>query len=241
MSTTSDYIEDYLNNKLSVEERQSFDEKLKSDKDFVGEVEEHALLSNSFDEMQAQELLLRFSDIEQELEGGKEKRLGFPIYLKWAATVAVLAVVSLVVYLNVNNSSKELFLAYYTPYPNVESPVSRSEAGSESVWLLYENGDYAAAYAQFEQALVIDEADFASRFYLGICALELNRLSEAEVALVTVAANKNGIYAEQAEWYLALSYLKDGKREKARRSLEFIIATNLSYAEKAKVILGELD
>ena len=241
MPTTSDYIEEYLNHQLSQAEREMFDEKLKSDKAFAREVEEHALLISSFDEMQAQELLLRFSDIEQELEGGKEKQIGFPIYLKWAAAVAVLAVLSLVVYLNANNSNKELFLAYYTTYPNVESPVSRSEAEGNAVWQLYENGDYKTAYQQFEQALVVNEADLASRFYFGICALELNRLKVAEEAFVIVAADKKGTYAEQAEWYLALSYLKDGKRKKSKRSLEKIIATNSSYADKATTLLGELD
>ena len=241
MPNTSDYIEEYLNHKLSAEELKSFEEKLKADEEFAKEVEEHAMLFNAFDEMQAQELLLRFGNIEQELEGGKEKQFGFPIYLRWAAAVAVLAVVSLVVYLNTTNSNKDLFLAYYAPYPNVESPVSRSEAEGNAVWQLYENGDYKTAYQQFEQALVVNEADLASRFYFGICALELNRLKVAEEAFVIVAADKNGTYAEQAEWYLALSYLKDGKRKKAELSLEKIIAAESSYGEKAKALLEELD
>ena len=240
MPATSDYIEEYLSNKLSVEEGRSFDEKLKADEEFAKEVEEQAMLFNAFDEMQAQELLRRFGNIEQELDGGKEKQFGFPVYLRWAAAVAVLAVVSLVVYLNTTTSSKDLFLAYYTPYPNVESPVSRSEAEGNAVWQLYENGDYKAAYQQFEQALVVNEADLASRFYLGICALELNRFAVAEEVFSTVAADKNGTYAEQAEWYLALSYLKDGKRKKARRSLDKIIVAESSYSEKAKALLGEL-
>ena len=241
MPTTSDYIEEYFNHKLSTEEQRDFEEKLKSDKDFAKEVEEQALLINAFDEMQAQELLRRFGKIEEELEGGKVKQFGFPVYLRWAAAIAVLAVVSLVVYLNSNNSGKELFLAYYIPYPNVESPVSRSEAEGNAVWQSYERGDYKAAYQQFDRALEIDAADLASQFYLGICALELNKLKVAEKAFTTVAAVKNATYAEQAEWYLALSYLKEGKRKKARGSLEEIIATNSSYTGKAKSLLGELE
>ena len=240
MPTTIDYIDEYLNHRLSQEERELFDEKLKVDKDFAREVEEHALLINSFDERQAQELLLRFSVIEQELESGKEKRIGFSPYLKWAAAVAVLAVLSLVVYLNANDSNQELFLAYYTTYPNVENPVSWSDAEGDAVWRLYENGDYQAAYEQFEQALIIDNADLASRFYFGICALELSRVKVAEEAFTKVAAD-NGIYSIQAEWYLALSYLKEGKKKKAKQSLEVIIAAKSSYSEQAGALLGEME
>lgn len=241
MPTTSDYIEEYLNHQLSEEERERFDEKLKSYKDFAHEVKEQTMFFNSFDEMQAQELLLRFGNIEQELEGGKENQFGFPVYLKWAAAVAVLAVVSLVVYLNISNSNKDLFLAYYTTYPNVESPVSRSETGGENVWRLYEKGDYKQAYQLFEQALIIDSQDLASQFYLGICALELNRLTVAEEAFAKVASDKEGAYFEQAQWYLALTYLKAGKQQKVIRTLEEIIVTKSSYTKKAELLIGELE
>jgi hypothetical protein len=241
MPTTSDYIEEYLNHQLTVEERNSFDEKLQSDEIFAKEVEEQVLLSNSFDEIQAHKLLLRFSDIEQELEGGKEKYFGFPIYLKWAASVAVLAVLSLVVYLNTSNSNQDLFLAYYTTYPNVESPISRSDASGEEVWKLYEAGNYAAAFIQFEQALVVNEADLASRFYMGICAVELNRVTIAQEAFMKVAADKDGAYYEQAQWYLALSYLKTGNQEAANNGLKEIILADSGYSEKAKALLGELE
>ena len=240
MPDTSDYIEEYLNHKLSQEEREQFDEKLKSDKDFASEVEEYTMLFNSFDEIQARELLLRFANIEQELEGGKEKQFGFPVYLKWAATVAVLAVLSLVVYLNTNKSDKDLFLAYYTPYPNVERPVSRSEASGDAVWQLYENGEYKAAYQQFEKALIIDNQDLASKFYLGICALELNWPKIAEEAFTKVASDKEGAYFEQAQWYLALTYLKAGNQDATIQGLEEIITTNSGYSERARALLGEL-
>ena len=241
MPTTSDYIEEYLNHQLSEEEREQIDEKLTSDKDFAREVEEHAQLLNSFDEMQAQQLLLRFSDIEQEIEGGKDRKIMFPVYLKWAATVTVLAVLALVVYLYSNTSNKDLFLAYYTLYPNVESPVSRSQDSSEAVWQLYENGDYDQAYKLFEQALKIDSQDHARQFYLGICALELNRATVAEEAFAAVASVKDGAYFEQAQWYLALSYIKSGKQDAAIQGLEEIITAKSSYDEKAKALLGELE
>jgi tetratricopeptide (TPR) repeat protein len=240
MPITSDYIEEYLNHQLTIEERTRFDEKLAVDEDFAREVEEHVRLFNSFDEMKAQELLLRFGNIEQELEGGKERQFGFPVYLKWAATVTVLAVLSLVVYLYTNNSNQDLFLAYYTTYPNVESPVLRSDAGGEAVWRLYENGDYEMAYQQFEQALIIDGQDLASQFYLGICALELNKLNAAEEAFANVAADKEGAYFEQAQWYLALTYLKVEKQDIAIQGLEEIITTNSGYSKKASALLGEL-
>jgi hypothetical protein len=241
MPETSDYIEEYLNHKLSKEEREQFDEKLKSDEDFANEVEEHALLLNSFDEIQARKLLIRFGNIERELEGGKEKQFGFPVYLKWAATVSILAVLALVLYLYTYNSNKDLFLTYYTPYPNVESPISRSDTGGEAIWRLYENGDYKAAYEHFEQTIALNEADLSSRFYLGICALELNKLTVAEEAFARVVADKDGNYTEQAKWYLTLTYLKADKKEKAIQGLVEIVNDSSSYSERAEALLNELE
>jgi tetratricopeptide (TPR) repeat protein len=241
MTISTDSIEEYLNHQLSEKERAGFEEKLKSDRDFAGKVEEHALIFNAFDEIKAKTLTAGFKNIEDELEGGKERRLGFPIYLKWAATVTILAVLSLAIYLNSGPSEQDLFLSYYTPYPNMESPTSRSEASGKAVWQLYENGDYAGAIGQFEQAVAINEADFGSRFYLGISALELSRLTMAEEAFSIVAADKDNKYTEQAQWYFALTYLKAGNPEKSINVLQEIVDSGSAYSGKAKELMEELE
>jgi tetratricopeptide (TPR) repeat protein len=241
MTTTDQQIEKYLNNELTTVEKTEVENKIKADKEFAREVEETAMLFNSFDEIRAEGLMIRLRNIEQELAGGKGMLIRMPVYLRWAAAILILAALSFAVYLNSHKSGHDLFLAYYTPYPNVENPASRSAGGRQAVWQHYENGDFAAAFQQFEQMLELDNTDLASRFYLGICALELNRLTVAEEALAGVAANENSAYYQQAQWYLALSYLKAGKQDATRKRLEEIIAAGSAYDEKAEALMNELE
>jgi tetratricopeptide (TPR) repeat protein len=240
MEKQSNHIELYLDHQLTPAERKLFDEKLHADETFAKEVAEQTLILTSFDEMQAQNLMARFATIEDSLKGGEESRLGFPIYLKWAATVTILAVLSLAIYLNSGPSEQDLFLSYYTPYPNMESPTSRSEASGKAVWQFYEKGDYVRALALFEEALAVNEADFGSRFYYGISALELNRLTVAEEAFSAVVADEENNYNEQAQWYLALTYLKAGNDDKSVAILQEIAGSGSTYQQKAKDLLREL-
>ena len=240
MENTSDYIEDYINHQLPEEERKRFDERLTSDALFAEEVKKYIYMINSFDETQAQSLLKRFKQIEQEIESRDKTQLSLPIYLRWAAVVAVIATLSVVAYLNIGKSQEELFLAYYTVYPNVDSPVSRSDGSNATVWIDYENGNYQEAYSQFNKNVVTNDNDDTSWFYLGICAMELELLPEAETAFLKVSAVNESKYKEQAHWYLALNYLKAGKKRRSIDTLKEIELSGSSYGIKAKELLLEL-
>lgn len=240
MEITSDYIEDYINHQLTEEERNKFDERLNSDVLFAAEVKRYIYLINSFDETQAQSLLKRFKQIEEEIERPEKTAIRFPLYLRWAAAVAVLATLSVVAYLNVGMSDKELFLAYYTVYPNVDSPVSRSVGSNAAVWIDYENGNYQDAYKQFYTRAMANDSDDTSWFYLGICAMELDLLPEAEAAFVKVSSVNKSKYKEQAQWYLALNFLKAGDKSRSKDTLKEIELSGSSYGIKAKDLLSDL-
>jgi Tfp pilus assembly protein PilF len=237
---TISYIEDYFNHRLTEEDRKQFEERLKSDEPFAKEVKEHALLINALDETKADKLLLRFNELEDELNKVKSKKFNLSVYVRWAASIALIAVLSFLVYLSNNHAKEDLFLAYYTAYPNVESPVSRSEANQQDVWLFYEQGNFAEASKLFNRNITKNKEDLTSWFYLGICELEQNKIREAENALKNVIAQKDSKYFEQATWYMALCYLKAQEKDKTKRELERIINTNSSYSAQAKELLKRL-
>ena len=240
MEITSDYIEDYINHQLPEEERIRFDERLISDALFAEEVKRYIYMINSFDETQAQSLLRRFEQIEEEIESGEKRQANFPVYLRWAATVAVIATLSVIAFLNVGKSDKDLFLAYYTVYPNVDSPISRAEGSNAAVWVDYESGNYQKAYRQFHENIRANKNDDTSWFYLGICAIELDLLQEAEEAFEKVSAMSESKYKEQAQWYLALNYLKAEDKSRSKATLNEIILSGSSYGTKAQELLLEL-
>ena len=241
MSINEEHIERYFNNLLSEAEKLKFENKLASDNDFKKVVEAYAVIYNSLDEIKAEELLNRLRKVESSIEGEIEQQQGIPLYFRWAAVFIFLVSVSLWFYLGIAPSEKALFLAYYEPYPNVEDPVSRSGENTAEVWKLYEAQDYTAAYVLFQSNLEINPNDNASRFYAGICALELNTLDSAEGAFSTIVSNKDPRFFEQAQWYLALTYLKAGDETALDQVLEDIIESASSYNKKADELRTALD
>lgn len=239
---TTEYIEDYLNHRLTAAEQQQFSERLKSDPAFAAEVKEHILLLNAFDEAQANELSQRFNALEEKIrqqKGGKQYPL--TAFLKWAAAILMLAVISSLFYLTGKHDKQALFFAYYQAYPNVESPVSRSGTAQQDRWLYYEQGNYAEAAGLFKGHLAGHPADIADWFYLGICELEQGKTKAAAESFSKVIAANGNKYAAQAQWYLALSYLRAGKTTAAKNELRKIVASGSDYHDRAKALLEKLD
>lgn len=232
------YIEDYFNQTLSESDRTSFEGRLKSDADFAKQVKEQALLINAFDEIQALNLMNRFSEIEIAIENKSSS--SFHPMLKWAAVFALFMMVSTWFIWNNQQTNEELFLAYYTIYPNIESPAVRSDANQQGAWRLYNEGEYEDAYQQFQHSVSNGATDEATWFYLGVCALELNRYNQAREAFKEVVSLQNGKYFEQAKWYLGLNYLKDGKHDEAKIIFEEVASSNTSYAKKARELVSKI-
>jgi len=239
MGIDTTFIEDYFNQNLSEDDRRTFENRLKSDNDFAQKVKSHALLINAFDELQALELIANLNKIEAELEGETEKSSFHPM-LKWAAIFALFMMISTWFIWNKQQCNEELFIAYYTIYPNVETPIVRSDANQQGAWRLYSSGNYEDAYQQFQHSIGNGQNDEATWFYLGACALELNRYNQAEKAFKQIIEQNGDRYTEQANWYLALTYLKADKKAKSISLLQKIEQSNSSYAKKATELLGEL-
>ncbi len=239
MEIETDYIEDYFYQRLSKDERRTFEDRLKSDAAFTQEVKVHALLTNAFDELQAIELIQNFSKIETNLEV-ETSNSGFHPMLKWAAAFALFMMISTWFIWNNQQTNEELFLAYYTIYPNVEAPAVRSDANQQGAWRLFNNGEYEDAHQQFQHSISNGQNDVATWFYLGVCALELNRYNQAEEAFKNVITLPNGKYNKQAQWYLSLNFLKNSKRKEAKEALKKVIESNSSYSKKARELASKI-
>lgn len=240
MKYSPDFIENYLSNKLAEGDKKRFEESLKLDEGLRDEVGKISMVYNALDEIGAKKLMKRFAEIEAKLNPFKSVKFESKIYLRWAASIALIALLSIWFYFSGSISNQDLFIANYSAYPNVESPISRSDQGSDAVWLAYEKGDYDKAYEGFEVRVTTNKEDIASWFYLGICAIELNKLPEAENALDMVVNSSNDKYREQAHWYLALSYLKAGDESMTIIVLEDIKKSKSTYTQRAKELLSKL-
>jgi tetratricopeptide (TPR) repeat protein len=102
----------------------------------------------------------------------------------------------------------------------------------------YFEGAHSAAADAFEQLSREEEGLARSQafLYLGICRLELEQYEQARQALQQAEELQ-----EQAEWYTALSYLKEGKLRESREALQTIVAYDQHfYKTQAKDLLEKI-
>ncbi len=141
--------------------------------------------------------------------------------------VAAVVVIGAVGYFNwfrpMDNDA--LYTQFYAVYQN-DIPLNlRSSENTqpvndafESAVKSYSAGKFAASLPLFEAALVADPGNDAARFFAGIACLETKQWDKAAAFFETVR-NGSESYASKATWYLALSCLKKGEKEKARALL----------------------
>jgi tetratricopeptide (TPR) repeat protein len=75
----------------------------------------------------------------------------------------------------------------------------------------------------------------------GMSNFENRKYPEAKRSFGKVIDNNNNLYIDQAEWYLALCYIKTDEREKAIQQLEKIKNEDGIYRNDAKKILRRIN
>lgn len=106
---------------------------------------------------------------------------------------------------------------------------------------LYEKKQYAAANPKFDAFLAKDPNNIAASLYAGISHLAVGETNKAIPLFQKVIADQNENYTESAQWYLALSYLKNKDKNAAKTLLEEIRNTpGHEKREAAKQLLRRL-
>ena len=161
-------------------------------------------------------------------------------WLMATASAVVLMITLPAVYLKYfqSNSSQDLYVAYYSPYPadqNVRGVEQTNEAMD-----LYRTEKYAEAIPLFEAMITSGNKNKSIHLLLGSCYLNVNNPSKAVEHLEVSSKAESKILTQNSEWYLALAYLKQDDTKKAADQLEYIATQNHLFREKAKKILLEL-
>lgn len=99
--------------------------------------------------------------------------------------------------------------------------------------------DYAAALSALDRLAAERPGDPSVALYRGICLTELDRMAEARSALEPIAAGNSALRSE-AQWYVALGYLKAGDLDACRNALAQIEAGEARY-EQARELLKKLE
>jgi TolA-binding protein len=82
--------------------------------------------------------------------------------------------------------------------------------------------------------------DMQAVLLTGVSNFEEKKYPEAKQSFVKVLDDKDNLYIDQAQWYLALCYLNTNETEKAKQLFKIIGKENGIYKTDAKKIIRGL-
>ncbi len=254
-------IEKFLGGKMTDEEKKAFAEKRLKDQelnlmlhDMDLLVEGIKLSATKTSKEEKQQRLKFFDEIMKMEERASEEEKSaprhakiVPIYRK-ASVLAIAASVVLVMTVGIYSVqnraplNERLYTAYFEPFdaPGIGLTRGNSEVSLKSkAYQAYDNGNFELATSLFEK-VVAEDIDIASvDLCLGNAYLIQGKTDKAEERFTHVLTKHNELIT-QAKWYLALTYLKQSRLEKAKATL-WENSKSSTYGEKAQKLLKELD
>ena len=245
----SEFIDRYLDKDLSGPELNWFEKELDSNSELQAELEFQKELNEAIGQGDIYDLREKLDAIHEIVDPEPiRKKIKRTLTENWAgfaaASVVILCTIGffLSTVINSGQTAEELFDQYYEPY--IVPTNYRSAADINNVFhralVEYGNQDYKKALQLFEKVLIEDETRMDVTLLSGISYLEIENFNGANNSFIKVIDHNDNLFIEQAEWYLALCYLKTGEQEKAHFKFGKMITDNSLYKEEAEDILNKL-
>ena len=238
-------IEQYLTGELEGEALTLFEEQLRSDPGLAREVALHGGIAEALTEADVPELQGKLQAAHErfmEKEALPRKRY-FGKALRIAASVALLASITWAIYsINKPADSDALFVDYFEAYEARSYLRSQGSFGNKTLreaYKNYEQQNYVAALPYFEETLE-DSMQLSVAFFTANCYLGTNQAEKAIPLFRQVIADSDNLLVQQAQWYLALAYMKEERKEERDQLLTVLMGGTGKYAEKARQLYEEL-
>src|SRR5258708_28008667 len=246
-------IEKFLDGRMTTEERKDFENKLSNDQALNTLMNDMNLLVEGIKMTAAKtskeeklDRLKFFADINEIEKESAPRAKVVPIYRKpWvlSAAASILLVITLTFYFMRDQAplNEKLYTASFEPFASPGSGLTRGSSEltlKTEAYEAYDNGNYKVAAQLFEQ-IIKEKEDAITQLCLGNSYLAQNNLTKAE-KIFTDMVTKHTELITQAKWYLALTYLKENKMERAKATL-WEVSKSSTYGEKAQKLLEELD
>jgi TolA-binding protein len=170
----------------------------------------------------------------------KNKRRRYTIHFFGLSAAAFIAIFFIIKTLTPSFNAEKIYTKYYRPF-NAISSISRTTNGNKDKLYnqgveLYKQGKYQSAAEVFNKVTERDTSYYAPLFFAGITQLELSNYNNANILLSEVIDHSSE-FRKEALWYLALSYLKTGEKEKAISYLNPLAGSDGFYRSRARKIL----
>ncbi|WP_062061616.1 tetratricopeptide repeat protein [Aquimarina longa] len=235
--STFDKIEDFLANRLSIEDHAAFKKEMTKNSQLQLEVERHRILQDVLRDKRVLDFKKNLQSIQQEFYEEEnveiiEKQKSLYRYWKIAAVVILLLGVSGMIWQTFipTNLMQDLYTAYYTPYPITVGTRSETEENWETIVEEYAIGNYTKVVSVFE---TLDTISLTEEMKLCIGNSYLHTHQEQKAIVMFSNIRKDSGLYEDALWYLTLTYIKMEECKNAITILEKIMLYNGKYRDKA--------
>lgn len=215
-------IERFLRHEMTAEEEEIFKARMSNNPVLQQTTEEMRLLLIGVQEASLQG---RLNEFHKELTSSAvpAKTSGKLLRIKWLAAASVIIIILISASLFLFNKSEEekLFAQYYQPDAGLLSAMGTSANYTfDRAMVDYKTGNYKAAIKSWESLHTMQPNNDTLNYFLGSAWLANNKAAKAVPYLQQVAASPNSAFMSDANWYLALAYLKEKHTNEAIAALE---------------------
>jgi hypothetical protein len=190
------------------------------------------------------QLRLKLAEIEKKRATARAKNPGKNSTWKYAAVITVFVLIgSVVLLVSGKMTNDELIEKYYKPYEGATALRSQQAILNEDYSRgleFYNIHDYRNAALYFGKVVSSDRKYIESTMYYGVSKYEEKNYPEAVQKFKIVTDDRNNMYMEDAQWYLALCYLQTNEREMAVSQLNLIKSSESIYSKPARKILRKM-
>jgi tetratricopeptide (TPR) repeat protein len=239
------FIERYNAGEMSDTEKQWFLKELEGNEKLRTEVELRKRTDEILKNQDVMSLRNKLSQIEKTRKEVAEpvSGSGKKVFIRYAAVIAALVLLGTITMFPRKNLSNEgIINKYYKVY---EPPTGQRSAQSETdkdftlALEYYNTHDYDKAAILFNKVLENKPNDMQTVLLKGVANFEEKKYPEAKQSFGKVIDNKDNLFVDQAQWYLALCYLQTNETEKAKKLFKMIGDDNGIYRKDAiKIFKG---
>ncbi len=240
------FIERYNTGEMSETEKQWFEKEIDGNEELRNEVNLRKRTDEILKNQNILSLRNKLSLIEsQRKEVSRQAKSPSKIrYIRYAAVITALVIIGSIALFNGSSLNSETIMKQY--YKVYEPPTAQRSAvhvpNPEFNLALefYNTHDYEKAAVLFSKVLESKPNDMELVLLEGVSNFELKKYPEAKQSFGKVIDDKNNLYIDQAEWYLALCYVNTNETEKAKQLFKIIVKEGGIYKDNARKIIKGL-
>jgi tetratricopeptide (TPR) repeat protein len=231
-------IERYLIGEMPEAERLAFEQEMAADGSLRQYVKEIKIILEEVETTNLRHTLDRF---HEEIAATKTVPLSLQskklAWIPWAVAASLILALGLWVLVGGGRSANErLFTTYFEPDPGLVTAMGVSDQYEFDRGMVdYKMAQYQAAIERWEKLLQQKPKNDTLNYFLGASYLASEQSDMAAAYFQTALESQNSIFADDAWWYLGLTWLKQGEIDKAKDALQ------RSQKPEAKRLMEELD